>query len=180
MDPWRRIRSERLQDCRVFEVDRVAFAPPDSDDTRDFFVVDAPDWINIIPLTDDRRVVMVRQYRFGVEDFTLEIPGGMCDGDEAPIDAARREMREESGYAARAIVPLGWVHPNPAIQTNRCHSFLARGAHLVGEPDPDPDEAFEISTVPLDDVPRLIEEAKITHSLVVAAFHLLSLHRGND
>jgi len=174
--PWRRVQTTRLQDCRVFDVDRVSFVPPDGEEPRDFFVVESPDWINIIPLTDDRRVVLVRQYRFGIEDFTLEIPGGMCDGDEPPIEAARREMREESGYDAREVIPLGWVHPNPAVQTNRCHTFLARGAYLAGPADPDPDEAFEVITVELDEIPDLIAHGKITHALVINAFHLLSLH----
>jgi 8-oxo-dGTP pyrophosphatase MutT (NUDIX family) len=172
--PWRRLGSERLQRCVVFDLDRVRFEPPEGP-AKDFWVVEAPDWINVIPLTDDGRVVLVRQYRFGIEGFTLEIPGGMCDPGESPADAALRELREETGYAAAEFVPLGWVHPNPAVQTNRCHSFLARGARLAGPPSPDEDEAFEVETVRLDDVPRLIRDGTITHAHVVAAFHLLSL-----
>jgi 8-oxo-dGTP pyrophosphatase MutT (NUDIX family) len=159
----------------VFDLDRVSFEIPGGEEARDFYVLHAPDWINIIPLTNDRRVVLVRQFRHGIEDFTLEIPGGMCDEGEAPIDAARREMREESGYEAREIVPLGWVHPNPAIQGNGCHSFLASSAYEAGPPDPDPNEQFEVTTVPIAEIPKLIEEGRITHSLVIAAFHLYSL-----
>jgi 8-oxo-dGTP pyrophosphatase MutT (NUDIX family) len=172
--PWRRLGSERLQRCEVFDLDRVRFDPPDGP-ARDFWVVEAPDWINVIPLTDDGRVVMIRQFRFGIEGFTLEIPGGMCDGGEPPIEAARRELREETGYAARELVPLGWVHPNPAVQTNRCHSYLALGAHPAGPPDPDADEAFEVSTVSLEEIPRMIRDGTVTHALVIAAFHLFSL-----
>ena len=174
MKPWRRVASERLQRSPVFDLDRVRFEPGDGSPPREFWVVEAPDWINVVPLTDDRRVVLVRQYRFGVEGFTLEIPGGMCDVLEPPARAAARELREETGYEAREIVPLGWVHPNPAIQTNRCHSFLAIGARSTTEPEPDADEAFEVSTVPLDEIPRLIRDGTITHSLVVAAFYLLA------
>jgi len=172
--PWRRLGSERLQRCEVFDLDRVRFDPPEGE-ARDFWVVEAPDWINVIPLTDDGQVVMIRQFRFGIEGFTLEIPGGMCDGGEPPIEAALRELREETGYDARELVPLGWVHPNPAVQTNRCHSYLALGARPAGPPSPDADEAFEVSTVPLDDVPRLVRDGTITHALVIAAFLLLSL-----
>jgi ADP-ribose pyrophosphatase len=129
----------------------------------------------VIPLTDDGRVVLVRQYRFGTEDFTLEIPGGMCDSDESPLRAAAREMREETGFEARQIVPLGFVHPNPAIQTNRCHSYLARGARRVQDPTPDPFEQIEVDSVPLAEIGRLVREGAITHALVVTAFHLLSL-----
>jgi len=178
MRPWRRLGSDRVQRCSVFDLDRVRFEPPDGP-ARDFWVVEAPDWINVIPLTDDGRVVMVRQYRFGIEGFTLEIPGGMCDGTEPPLDAARRELREETGYEAREITPLGWVHPNPAVQTNRCHSYLAFGARPAGPLSPDDDEAFEVSTVLLEDVPRFIRDGTITHALVIAAFHLLSLRGVN-
>jgi 8-oxo-dGTP pyrophosphatase MutT (NUDIX family) len=129
----------------------------------------------VVPLTDDRRVVMVRQYRFGIDGFTLEIPGGMCDGGEPPLEAALRELKEETGYEVRETVSLGWVHPNPAVQTNRCHTFLALGAHPAGPPQPDEDESFEVSAVPLDDIPGLIRDGTITHALVIAAFHLLSL-----
>ena len=96
----------------------------------------------------------------------------MCDPHETPEHAARRELREETGCECSELVELGWVHPNPAIQNNRCHSYLARGVIRVGEPQPDPNEGFEQVEVPLADVPRLIREGEITHSLVVAAFHL--------
>lgn len=177
MRPWRRVGAERLARCRVFDLDRVRFEPPDGADPREFFVVDAPDWINVVPLTDDGRVVFVRQYRFGVAATTLEIPGGMCDDGETPEAAARRELREETGYEASEIVPLGWVHPNPAVQTNRCHTFLAAGARRVGDPTPDPNEEFEVLPVPLSEVPDRIRDGSITHALVVTAFHLLGLRR---
>lgn len=155
----------------------MRFEPPDRRAEQGFFVLQAPDWVNVVPLTDDDRVVLVRQFRFGVEGFTLEIPGGMCDGDEPPLRTAARELREESGYEAREIVPLGWVHPNPAIQSNRCHSFLALGAHPAGPMDPDPHEAFEVVTVPLGEIHGLVADGTITHALVVAAFHLLGVRR---
>lgn len=175
MRRWRRVDSERLQHCRVFDLDRVRFASPDGGSEADFFVVDAPDWINVIALTREGSVVLVRQFRFGTDDFTLEIPGGMCDAAEAPLAAARRELREESGYVSDDWVDLGWVHPNPAVQNNRCHSFLARDARREGAPEPDPHEAFEVVTAPLGEIPPMIRDGRITHALVVAAFYRLGL-----
>jgi len=177
--PWRRIDSRRIQRCKIFDLDEVRFRPPEASNDlppRPFYVIDAPDWINVIPLTDDRQVLMVRQYRFGIEEFTLEIPGGMCDPGESPLEAARRELLEETGYEAGALIELGWVHPNPPIQNNRCHTFLARGPRRVAEPQPDAGERFEQQRVPLDEIPRLIGDGTITHALVLAAFSLFRIN----
>lgn len=157
----------------MFEVSRVRFRPPGGGDERSFYRIDAPHWINVIPVDDRGDVLFVRQYRFGIEDFTLEIPGGMCDPGESPATAAARELREETGRRAGRIVELGWVHPNPALQGNRCYSYLARDLTRVGDPEPDPDEEFELVTVPLRDVAGLIADGSISHALVVAAFRLL-------
>lgn len=173
--PWRRLDAERLARCRVFDLDRVRFERDDGSAARDFYVVDAPDWVNVVPLTEDRRVIFVRQFRFGVNDVTLEIPGGMCDPGEVPQASALRELREETGYVTSELVDLGWVHPNPAIQSNRCHTFLAKDVKRVGDPQPDGDEAFEIVVIPLAEVAGLIRDGAITHALVISAFHKLGL-----
>ena len=178
MRPWRRVGSRRLQRCRVFDVDEVRFVPPDGEKAETFYRIEAPEWINVVPLTDDDHVLFVRQYRFGTEELTLEIPGGMCDRGEAPPDAARRELREETGYTTGQLVQLGSVHPNPAIQTNRCHVFLARDLSEAGPPQPDEHEAFDLERVRFDDVARLIRQGTITHALVLAAFQLLHLRDG--
>lgn len=141
---------------------------------HDFYVLQAPDWVNIIPLTDDEQVVMVRQFRHGTEDFTLEIPGGMVDPeDSSPKAAARREMREESGYDSEDIVELGKVHPNPAIQGNYCHTFLARHVRSGPKIELDTSEETEVLLVPLNSIKDLIASGEITHALVIAAFSFL-------
>ena len=173
--PWRRLRANRLQRCRVFDVDEVRFEPPHGGRAETFYCIQAPDWINVIPLTADGQVLFLRQFRFGVDDFTLEIPGGMCDPGETPLQAAQRELREETGYVAGKWNLLGWVHPNPALQNNRCYSYVARDLRREGEPRPDAHEEFELQQVPRDRVASLIATGEVTHSLVVAAFHLLDV-----
>ncbi|MEX2396697.1 MAG: NUDIX hydrolase, partial [Balneolales bacterium] len=91
----------------------------------DFFVIEAPDWINVVAMTSDDHVVLVEQYRHGTEEATLEIPGGVIDEtDDSPLQAAKRELSEETGFTSPKWTPLGSVSANPAIMNNRCHLFL--------------------------------------------------------
>ena len=173
---WQRIDSETVYSCRIFSLQKNRSRSPRTNKEHDFFVLDSGDWVNIIPVTADDRVVLIRQYRHGTEDFTLEIPGGMVDQeDPSPLYAARREMQEESGYDSEDIIPLGAIHPNPAIQGNRCHSFLARNVEKRFEPNFDTTEETEVTLAPLADIPDLIRQGQITHALVVVAFHWYDL-----
>lgn len=167
---WKLISSQQLSAHRIFTLhaDRYRLEPEGRE--NDFFKLEAPDWINIIPITLERQVVLVRQFRHGVRDVTLEIPGGMVDPGESPHDAAVRELLEETGYAAANVRELGWVWPNPAIQTNRCYTYLGTGAVSSAEARPDPYERIEVTLCPLREIPRMIREGEIRHALVVSAF----------
>src|SRR5690606_26769893 len=139
---------------------------------RDVFVFSCPDWCNVLAVTPEGRLVMVWQYRFGTDALSLEIPGGVIDPGEAPEGAARRELREETGYEAGELELGSGVEPNPALQGNRCYTFLARGARLVGPSAPDEDEELEVALIDEDRLPALIDEGHVTHALVVVALEL--------
>jgi ADP-ribose pyrophosphatase len=172
---WRRERSEQVADCRVFTVRRDFSTDPRSRRVHDFYVIEAPDWINVIPLTKDDEVVLIEQYRQGTEAVSLEIPGGMVDPGEAPRETAARELFEETGYEAGEVIFLGKTRPNPAIQNNWIHTFLARGVEYRREPLNEGTEWTRVRLEPLARIPALIREGAIDHSLVVVGFHWLAL-----
>lgn len=156
-----------VADHGVFRVERLVFEKTPL--PRDLFVFACPDWCNVIAETEDDQLVLIWQYRPGTDELSLEIPGGVIDPGEEPIDAARRELREETGYEADALELLSVVEPNPALQGNRCWTYLARGARLAGATAFDELEELETLLVPKSDIPSLIDERAITHALVVVA-----------
>lgn len=174
---WSRVSSELVADCRVFQVRRDLSRSPLDNREHDFYVLEVPDWINVIPLTLNDEVVMIEQYRHGTNSVTLEIPGGMVDAGETPQRAAARELLEETGYAATSeVLFLGKTRPNPALQNNWIHTYLARGVEFKSAPVFDSTEHTSVRLVPVKNVPGLIADGTVDHALVVIGFHFLSLH----
>jgi 8-oxo-dGTP pyrophosphatase MutT (NUDIX family) len=173
--PWTIIDSTQDRSYRVFSLRTDRALSPRTGRSYDFFILDSNPWVNVIPLTPERQVVMIQQYRHGIRDITLEIPGGLIEPEDTPAGAALRELREETGYRSDEIIDLGCVHPNPAIQSNLCHTFLAKNVRSAGDQAMDEKEDIEVVLHPLEDIPRLIRQGSITHSLVIVAFYRLFL-----
>jgi 8-oxo-dGTP pyrophosphatase MutT (NUDIX family) len=169
--PWRVISSTRDRSYRVFSLRTDRAISPRTGKEHDFFILESSSWVNVIPLTPEQEVVLVRQYRHGTRDVTLEIPGGLVEKFDTPEQAARRELFEETGYRPLETCSLGFVHPNPAIQNNECYTFLAKDVFLAGGQQQDEREDIEVLLRPLSAIPRLIRDGEITHSLVLAAFY---------
>jgi 8-oxo-dGTP pyrophosphatase MutT (NUDIX family) len=112
----------------------------------------------------------VRQYRHGTDRVSLEIPGGIVDEHETPADAAVRELAEETGYAGSAPAHLGTVEPNPAVFSNRCHTYLIRDCRPFGDQRLDPGEDIEVTTLPRSEVIAAVADGRIAHALVICAF----------
>jgi ADP-ribose pyrophosphatase len=162
-------------DYRVFQTAFVEGTHPRTGAAKRFSLIEAVDWVNVIALTPDGRVVLIKQFRIGSASVCLEIPGGMVDPGESPETAAARELAEETGYTSTRWERLGNVSPNPAIMTNRLHSYLARDCAQTQPQRLEGSEVIDVELASLADCHRAIREGRIDHALVIVAFAHLAL-----
>jgi ADP-ribose pyrophosphatase len=169
---WVRGAERTLASTRVLDLLGVRFVQPERGVDKEFVVIHSRDWVNVIAVTPDARIVLVRQFRFGSGAFSLEVPGGVIEEGEDPVAAGVRELSEETGYGGGTARLLGSVYPNPAIQDNRCHFVLVDGAVPTSLMDWDDDEEIEVSTATMGEAIGWARTGRITHSLSVAALML--------
>ena len=169
--PWNILSTEHIHHTRVLELYNQRSQSVDfPEKIGDYVVLDVPNWVNVIAITPDEKLVLVRQFRQGTRTLTLEIPGGMVDPGEEFVTAGVRELQEETGGIGTNPLLIGVTEPNPALQNNQCGTILIRDV-VLGDPNLDPNEEIEVVLVPLKDLPKLIRNGDITHSLVITAFY---------
>lgn len=172
---WLTQSQEKLIESPVMNiVKRKCINSKDPHKKHDFYVLESNDWCNIIPVTASGKIVLIEQYRIGIDETTLEIPGGIVDSNDTDLEkTALRELEEETGYCPTAgakTTYLGWGHPNPAIQNNKCHSFIVGPVEKTKTPQLDPGEIIETVEVTIEELPTLLKDKKISHSLIQNAF----------
>lgn len=172
MKKWKTIKSSVVYSNKLFRIRSERCRIPRTGKHYDYYYEDSPDWVNVVPLTGDNHILLIRQYRHAVREFTLEIPGGIIDpSDPSPLKAARRELLEETGYSSGRFKLIGKCQPNPAIINNITYTYLARGIEPTGEQVPDSTEEIEVVKTPLRKIPDLINSGKIRHTLVITALY---------
>ena len=134
------------------------------------YVIETGTWVNVIALTKKREVVLIKQYRHGVQEVLIEIPAGVMDAeDESPLHTAQRELLEETGYTSDRFFEVGKTYSNPATHTNMTHSFLALDVEKVSQQNLDETEDIEVYLVPLDELVPMAKDGGLPQALHVSA-----------
>lgn len=134
-----------------------------------FYRFNFSDWVNIVALTDDLQLVLIKQFRFGSQQVEIEIPGGAIERNELPLIAGLRELMEETGYAGDSGRIIGKVQPNPALQSNWCYTILVENVKRVANQQMDEMEDIEVVTIPLEQMQQMVAQGEISHGLVLNA-----------
>ncbi|WP_082018686.1 NUDIX hydrolase [Pedobacter kyungheensis] len=169
IEKWQKIASKYLvrEKWATLRVDEVKL--PDGLIKDDYYVLEYPNWVNAIALTEAGKIIMVRQYRHAADIVSLEVPGGVIDGDEAPEFAIKRELLEETGYSFKTCKLIAELYPNPATANNVTFTYLLTGGDKTHEQHLDEHEILNVEEYTVDEVKQLIRENKIAQALHVAA-----------
>lgn len=177
---WKIIESEYLYRETWFTIRKDTCERPDGKLITPYYVYEFPTWVSAVALTRNREVVMVRQYRHGIGQTILEIPGGCVDATDSSLQqAAARELLEETGYVFDEFIPLGKISPNPSTNNNWMHMFLALGGQLKQQQELDHNEEIEVILYSVDEIKTMLRENRIVQALHVTAF-LYALEKLNE
>jgi len=173
--PWDMQENNLHADCRIFEVRKQRLKRRSDGLEGEFFVLDTNDWVNVLALTPDDKIILVRQFRYGSKEHSLEPPGGVVERGEDPMVAGLRELQEETGYVGEEPKLLGVVRPNAAILSNRCHVILVRNAKKTAELNFDQHEELVTELYPVKELKEMVRRGEITHSIGLNSIMMLLL-----
>ncbi len=166
--PWKLIKHETGPSLKVFASRFEYRLNPRNGKELECLILDSKDWVNIVALTPDKEAILVKQFRFGCASVTIEIPGGVIDMGENHAEAAKRELREETGFTTEKWTYLGATEPNPAILNNLCHHWLAQDVIQTHDLNPDDGEDIAVITANIEEVKEAVSSGRMRHALAIA------------
>lgn len=170
---WEILEEELQADCRIFKVYRRLCKHPVDDRLGNFYTIKSSDFVLVLAITEDKELILIRQYRFGADEVHLEIPGGLVNKDEDHKAAAARELLEETGYSGSAPLVIGSCRPNPAIFNNRAYFVLIQDCKKTAPVNWDHHEEIHMASVPLDDVEELVASGALQHAISITGLYYL-------
>lgn len=173
---WETLEEKVVLKAHVFRYKQVKRKSPSTEQVGEFDIIQCSNWVNILAITPEKKVVLIKQFRHGINNYTIEIPGGAINHAEDVLIGAKRELEEETGYTAPTWISLGKVDVNPAFMTNATETFLALDAIKTKEQNLDPFEEIEVFLEDISKIAQLVQQGKITHSLVIAGLYLYHVH----
>ncbi|MHA1673183.1 MAG: NUDIX domain-containing protein [Promethearchaeota archaeon] len=168
---WKLIGESTVFKSFPYNVAEKIYKKPKDGGEFNAYVIQAPTWANVIGRTVDYKILLIRQYRFGTDKVELEIPGGMIEPGESPLAGVQRELEEETGFISTKWKQIGVVDANPAIQNNKCYTFLADEIEAKGSINFDPDEDIEFEFATLEEVRAYVANGQITNTFIIAAMY---------
>jgi ADP-ribose pyrophosphatase len=166
---WRKVKSEAGPELLLFNARYDFMENPRNHKIMKRIVLEARDWVNVVAITPEKNIVLVKQYRFGTGKITIEIPAGLIDQNEPSKDAAIRELREETGYTTNNWEYLGYVEPNPAFLNNRCHHWLAMDVVKTAKTELDDGEDIAVELYSSAQLTDAIHSGEVNHVLALSA-----------
>jgi len=175
MNKWIIKNIKNLFSNKIFNLKDIECYHPVKSVSHDFYIIESPDWINVVAITKDNQFILVKQHRLGTNEFTIETPAGIIEKDEPPEEAAQRELLEETGYKANELLLLKKLSSNPAVFNNQIFFFLARDCKKIAFQNLDKTEDIEIQLHSSDEVISMIKDGSINHSIIITALSLYFL-----
>lgn len=162
---WKILSSQYLFNDLWFKVRKDRCKSSSGKIIDPYYVYEFPDWVTAVALTNDEKVVMVRQYRHAAGEICIELPGGCIDSGEEPQKAIARELLEETGYSFSDFKFLGRISANPSTNNNWMHMFLATGGNKISDQKLDANEEINVELFTIDELKKLVSERAIIQAM---------------